>query len=68
MCCASKKGLVVDLFTFDLMGGGVRGCSVVLVYGVHNIPLGSQDWFITSFWIETSMYLWCKYCALKSTD
>lgn len=67
MCCASKKGLVIDLFTFDFMGG-VRGYSVVLVYGVHNTPLGSQDWFITSFGIETSVYLWCRYCALKSTD
>lgn len=49
---------MIDLFTFDFVGG-VRRYSVVLVCGVHSIPLGRQDWYVSSFWIETSIYLWC---------
>lgn len=40
---ARKKGLMIDLPPFGSVGG-VRGHSVVLVYGVHNIPSDRQDW------------------------
>lgn len=34
---------MIDLPTFVFVGG-VRGYSVVLVCGVHNIPSDRQDW------------------------
>lgn len=43
MYFARKKGLMIDLPPFGSVGG-VRGHSVVLVYGVHNIPSDRQDW------------------------
>lgn len=43
MYCARKKGLMIDLFTFGFMGG-IRGYSVVLVYGIQIIPSDRQDW------------------------
>lgn len=41
--CARKKGLMIDLPTFGFVGG-VRGHSLVLVYGIQIIPSDRQDW------------------------